>query len=310
VYPNSAANILVAGHVVVDEIIDFEGQKVPRRALGGPISYCSLALKSLGYTPAVVTHVGEDFPSEYLEFLKKNAGIDLSSYVSPGFRTTSYRIDRSGEHRKLWLASRCKELSLEDFSPFLSRKLPVPEALVVNPVANEVSLSLLQRISKEFDSVFVDSQGFVRRFSRRDHEVAMRNGLDISSLAGVEFLKCDLQELSAWVGTRSKDSALRQLGKFVETILLTSGPGVIEIFQNGSRIFSAKPFKVEASDTTGAGDIMLSSFAGRFSETEHLKESLRFAVAASTLAVRKMGKEKSLLGRDEVLRYSQKVELE
>ena len=42
-------SIIVAGHVVVDEIIDRVDQVHPRQALGGAPSYSSVALSSLGY---------------------------------------------------------------------------------------------------------------------------------------------------------------------------------------------------------------------------------------------------------------------
>ena len=62
---------------------------------------------------------------------------------------------------------------------------------MLNRVAGEIFLSLLERISKEFDQVFIDSQGFVRRFNKKTGEVGMRTGLDISALAGVDVLKTD-----------------------------------------------------------------------------------------------------------------------
>ena len=49
------SGIIIAGHMVVDEIIDQADQIVPRRALGGAPSYSSLALSSLGYRPEIVT---------------------------------------------------------------------------------------------------------------------------------------------------------------------------------------------------------------------------------------------------------------
>jgi len=301
--------IVVAGHIVVDEIIDEIGQVTPRRALGGAPSYSSLALSSLGYRPEIVTHVGEDFPAAYLKLIKEKTGIDIKKWISPGFKTTSYRIDRSGEHRRLWLAARCRELAFEDFRSFLE-ETPSTKALVLNPVAGEISLSLLERVSKEFDHTFIDSQGFVRRFDKKTGEVGMRSGLDISALAGVDVLKADLEELTAWTGTRNKESAIRQLSRFVSTLLLTSGPSAVEVYESGESKMRAIPFKVQVADTTGAGDIMLSSFAARFTETGDIKDALAFAVTASTLAVRNYGVEKAILSKAEVETQSKFVEIQ
>ena len=301
--------IVVAGHVVVDEIIDRADQLVPRRALGGAPSYSSLVLSSLGYKPEIVTHVGDDFPIDYSKLLEDRTGIDIKKWISLGYKTTSYRIDRSGEHRRLWLAARCKELIFEDFRSFLEEASST-KALVVNPVAGEISLSLLERISKEFDHVFIDSQGFVRRFDRKTGEVGMRSGLDISALAGVDVLKTDLEELTAWTGTRNKESAIRQLSRFVNTLLLTSGPAAVEVYESGESRIRAIPFKVQVADTTGAGDIMLASFAARLTERNDLEDALAFAVTASTLAIRNYGVEKAILSKAEVEKNSELVKIQ
>ena len=131
----------------------------------------------------------------------------------------------------------------------------------------------------------------------------MRSGLDISALAGVDVLKTDLEELSAWVGTSNKESAIRQLSRFVNVILLTSGPGAIEVYEAGSRILKAHPFKVEVSDTTGAGDIMMSTFAARFTETESLRKHLHLRSRQVLLQCRNYGVEKAILSKEEVLEF-------
>lgn len=300
--------IIIAGHMVVDEIIDRADQIVPRKALGGAPSYSSLALSSLGYKPEIVTHIGNDFPEQYFRLIKEKTGLSVQKWVAPEFKTTSYRIDRSGEHRRLWLVSRCRELGFEDFRAYLGEGSN-PRSLVLNPVAGEISLSLLERISKEFEFVFVDSQGFVRRFDKTTGEVGMREGLDISALAGVDFLKADLEELHAWTGASTKDSAIRQLSRFVNSLLVTSGPSVVEVYEHGRLEMKASPFNVRVADTTGAGDIMLSAFAARYSETKDAKKALVFAVASSTLAVRNLGIEKAILSKPEVERDSAMVEI-
>jgi sugar/nucleoside kinase (ribokinase family) len=303
------SGIIIAGHIVVDEIIDTMGQLIPRKALGGAPSYSSFALSTLGYKPDIVTRIGDDFPEIYSNLLHEKTGLDVWKWMVPGFKTTSYRIDRSGSHRRLWLVSKCRDLAFDDFRAFLQES-PSSRSIVLNPVAGEISLSLLERISKEFELVFVDSQGFVRRFDRKTGEVGMRSGLDISALAGVDFLKADSEELEAWSGTNDKDSAIRQLSRFVNTILLTSGPSTIEIYEHGVLKLKASPFKVKVADTTGAGDIMLSSFAARFTETKDLRSALLFAVAASTLAVRNYGIEKAILSKSEVESQSNQVVIE
>jgi sugar/nucleoside kinase (ribokinase family) len=284
--------------MVVDQIIDTPDQVMPRQALGGAPSYSSLGLSSLGYRPEIVTHVGDDFPPKYAELIKERSGILLDKWVAHGFRTTSYRIDRSGPRRSLWLAARCQELSLNDFAPFLSDA--GLRSIVLNPVAGEIRLELLHDIAARYGLVFADSQGFVRSFDEKTGEVGMKSGVDITRLDGVDVLKADSEELTAWTGISSKESAIEEISQYVDIVLMTSGPSRVEVYQRAKLSLVASPFKVSVADTTGAGDIMLSSFAARFTETGNLKNSLAFSLTASTLAVQRYGVEKAILLKEEV----------
>lgn len=290
--------------MVVDEIIDHKGQAVPRRALGGAPSYSSLALSSLGLRPEIVTHVGEDFPPEYSKLIREKTGLEVKSWIAKGFKTTSYRIDRSGPHRRLWLIARCREIVFDDFLGINKNS-----SIVVNPVAGEISLPVLRRIVEEFGNVFVDSQGFVRSFDEKTAEVGMKSRLDISSLRGARVLKADLEELGAWTGFESKQEAISELSDFVEILLVTSGPSAVEVYKSAKLVLKAAPFAVRVGDTTGAGDIMLSSFAASFTENEDLKNSIAFSLTASTLAIRNYGIEKAILSRTEVESESGRVEV-
>ncbi len=300
--------VVVAGHVAIDHIIDSADQITPRKALGGGASYSALALTSLGYRNSIVTKVGSDFPADWSDLLAQS-GVDVDKSRVWDEKTTAFRIDRTSEPRKLWLLARCRELAVHDFQKYTD-KTSRSQTLVLNPIAGEISLSLLDRVSKEFDFVLVDSQGFVRRISPKTSEVSFRSGVDISSLSGVDLLKADRQELCAWTGWRDVDSSLRQVSKFVDHILVSSGGESVELFVNGKLKYKAAPHSVEALDTTGAGDVLLAVFAARYSETKEMKESLAFSVSAASLAVRKVGVEKAILSRKEVESSSKLVQFQ
>ncbi len=287
---------------MIDEIFDSPSQREPRQELGGALCYSALCLKSLGYDTEIVTRVGEDFPRMYSRILLSEAGIDIEEWRVKGAKTTRYKIDRRGEERRLWLVSKCGDLGFGDFKrAFNEVSRGIPKVLILNPVAGEVSLKLLKRIAKEFERVFVDSQGFTRQFNDTTGEVSMKSGLDISSLAGVDVLKADLDELIAWTGLTNKQAAIDQMSTFVGTILVTSGKGEVELYRQGMLSYKTKPLQVKTKDTTGAGDIMLSAFAARFLETDSLHEALEFATVASSLSVESIGIEKALVSRRQVM---------
>jgi len=307
---NSGPFVITAGHIAIDHVIDSIDQVKPRIALGGPSSYASLALTSLGYANKAVTKVGKDFPDIFARYLEHHAWIDIERARVENYKTTSYRIDRTFSPRRMWLLERCKSLSISDFlSYFQSKEGNSNYTLVLNPIAGEISLSLLDRISKEFDLVLVDSQGFVRKFSSKTSEVSMKLGLDISSLSGVDVLKADREELASWTGLRDLDASIRELSRFVDIILLTSGPGEVDLYSDGKLMFRARPPLVQPVDTTGAGDIMLGTFAARYSETSDLKKALAISVCAASLAVRNVGVEKAILSKEEVFSSAGQVRI-
>jgi sugar/nucleoside kinase (ribokinase family) len=302
-------DVLIAGHAVIDVITDSRTSSHPRIALGGPVSYSCIALSSLGYVPEIVTKVGYDFPVSYSELLREKGRVDIERFRLNGDRTTSYRIDRTTDPRKMWLVAKCRNISRSDFFDSDSGRVhSQSKALVVNSVAGELSLSLLDRVSKEFDLVLVDSQGFVRNFSK-DGEVGMRSGLDISSLSGVDFLKSDRAELSAWSGTADSEVSIRQLSKFVDCIILTSGSESIQVFHGRDLEWRIKPPDFLASDTTGAGDIFLSVFAAELSRTDDVRRSLALATGAGSLAIQRFGIEKAILDPEIVRAVSEKIDV-
>ncbi|WP_054023174.1 ribokinase [Bacillus sp. FJAT-28004] len=63
--------------------------------------------------------------------------------------------------------------------------------------------------------------------------------------------------------------------------------------------------KVEAVDTTGAGDTFNGALAVRLSEGSTLEEAVRFAVAASALSVTKLGAQSGMPTRSDVERFIQ-----
>lgn len=304
----AASSLFVAGHVVIDEIIDTPLQRVPRQELGGALCYSALCLKSLGYETEIVTRVGADFPRAYSKFLISEANVDIDEWRVNNVNSTKYRIDRSGDERRLWLASKCSDLTFNDFKRALNEtSRDLPKALILNPVAGEVSLKLLESVSKEFELVFVDSQGFTRKFDEKTGEVSKKSGLDISSLVGVDALKADAGELYSWTGSKNKEDAINQLSTFVGNVIFTSGRGTVELYGKGKLRGRTKPLEVKVKDNTGAGDILLAAYAARFLETNNTLDALEFGTAASSLAVQEIGIKKAILSRSKIMKELENV---
>lgn len=301
----SDSQILIAGHAVIDEILDSPGSP-PRYSLGGPVSYSSIALKQLSYSPSIATKIGSDFPKKYLETLLHYSGIEFSAYTVLNSKTTSYRIDRSTEPRKLWLLAKCKPLSSEDIMS--STSASDCTRLIINTVANEVSIPSLRELRRKFSFIALDSQGFLREFASNGL-VKLASKMDSTEyLSGIDVVKADAEELCAWAGTNNLEIARRKVLKQSRVLLLTSGGGPVELHVEGTLRFRAIPPKVVVNDTTGCGDIMLSVFVAEIEEG--LRRALGLSIAAGSLAAQNIGVKKAILKKNELEQVLKSIYIE
>lgn len=90
--------------------------------------------------------------------------------------------------------------------------------------------------------------------------------------------------------------ALRQ---YPNKLFITEGSKGVRYF-DGTEEILVPTYKVEAVDTTGAGDTFNAAFAVALAEGKALQESIRFANRAASLSVTKFGAQGGMPTRDEV----------
>ncbi|MEK3708232.1 ribokinase [Paenibacillus sp. FSL R7-0198] len=94
----------------------------------------------------------------------------------------------------------------------------------------------------------------------------------------------------------SPAQALRQ---YPNKLFITEGSKGVRYF-DGTEEILVPTYKVEAIDTTGAGDTFNAAFAVALAEGKALQESIRFANRAASLSVTKFGAQGGMPTRDEV----------
>jgi sugar/nucleoside kinase (ribokinase family) len=307
--PTSKKQIFIAGHAVIDHVRHRSDDPF-RSQLGGSVSYDSIALKSLGARFKVCTRIGFDFPDEYLRELKQFAGVDFGSFRTKQYRTTSYRIDRSTEPRKMWLAAFCAPISSISLGKNRKSVKQKSAFLLAVPIAGEISLGALKEASAKFQKTFVDSQGFIRNFEPKTRKVITKfQNYDLSCLDHVDYLKADRDELQGWTGKKDIENSIAELSRHVKHLLVSSGSGALVLYEGNFPKFLAMPPRVVVKDSTGAGDILLATLAAYLAAGESDKEALRYAVAAASLSVQSRGITKAILDRKEVEGVARKIRL-
>ncbi|ASJ07903.1 carbohydrate kinase [Thermococcus siculi] len=225
---------LVVGHLVRDIII--RGSQIESR-IGGGAYYSAVALSNF-CDVEVLTSVGEDFPEEWLEELRR-MGIRLK--IIPSERSTSYRLH--------YLDSNTRELSLLSTAEKIEG-LPDEryDIILLNPVAGEVPPRTVEEAKEKAPFVAADVQGFIR-----DPEVGKLRLKDIrgSTFEGLKVLHADVVEIGFVSGLRPES---------VEVLLISNGSEEGRAYLRG-RAYLFRPARVPVDESTGAGDVFLATFS-------------------------------------------------
>lgn len=267
----------MAGHITIDTIAS---DRIQTTTLGGPPSYAGLTAKNLGAEVSLLTKYGADLPEEYLLWLIKNQlkiGRDARSTTHP---TTRFRVLQTPRERELHLEARCEDLENQDDLG--------GDAAIVSPVAGEVGLTLLSDIRRRFKTIYLDPQGFIRKF--RSDGRCFLGSIDRSVLKNVDIVKMDEEEAYVITGRRNPLQALKDVAEEgVRTIIYTRGSeGILLRCDRG--IFKIPVVKGgEVQDTTGAGDIFAGAYTTTYLQGEDSVWSGCVAVAASSIGLDRVG---------------------
>ncbi len=133
-------------------------------------------------------------------------------------------------------------------------------------------------------------------------------GLDPEILRAVDTLVVNEHEAAQLVGEDARGTvkylAQRVLEMGPRRVIVTQGRDGA-VFTSGQRIERLPAFRINAVDTTAAGDAFCGALAVKFAESgpdAPLREAVRFASAAGALAAMKAGAQPSLPSREEAER--------
>ena len=97
----------------------------------------------------------------------------------------------------------------------------------------------------------------------------------------------------------AEKAAEKLVAQGVEKVIITLGSQGAFVLTKDEKV-SVPSFKVNAVDTTAAGDTFCGAFAVALVEEKSLKESLRFASAAAAISVTRIGAQPSAPKREEI----------
>lgn len=278
-------SIVVVGTVAFDKI-ETPFDKTDK-ILGGAATYISLAASQLGGSVNLVSVVGGDFPSEYIELFRKyhvnTDGLQIRPEGKSFFWSGRYHTDMNTRDTLV------TELNvLADFQPVLPESYQTPDFLMLGNLTPAVQMAVLDQLRKRPRLIVMDTMNFWMDTAWDDL---------MKVIARVDVLTINDAEARQLTGEYSLVKAAQKI--------LTMGPKflVIKKGEHGALLFNkenvffapALPLE-EAFDPTGAGDTFAGGFIGHLDRTkdisfENLKNAIIYGSALASFTVEKFGTE-------------------
>jgi sugar/nucleoside kinase (ribokinase family) len=269
--------VAILSNLVVDEIVSRDMKS--SQSLGGPAAYCGITARKFGFDTTLFTHFGKDLDTKYHEYLKKQ-GISFNVTNSLDLPTTRFILRNFENDRELILESKCSALDIEEIKSAKS------DCWIISPVFDEVSLDILQYLASAREKnqfIMLDPQGYTRSVDSAGR-ISVRSNIDIP-INNVNGIKLDSQEISCFTnGLQGIDGMKKIHSKYKIDYVLYTEDQIIHLLERERRYWLKLP-KIDTSDSTGLGDIIVSSFACTIVKEKDSVWAFCFAAGALTAAL-------------------------
>ncbi|MCE6028730.1 ribokinase [Levilactobacillus brevis] len=297
------SDVLVIGSNMIDLIsyidrMPVEGETVEapdfQMGFGGKGANQAVAAARLGSKVSFISMVGNDaFGQQQLDNFKNNhiniTGVGVgtkSSGAAPIF------VDKSSDNRILIIKGANDELTPEVLDKY------------ADLIKNTKIIVLQQEIPLETNYHAID-------LANQYHIPILLNpapankDLDINHVTKVDFFSPNETELATLTGMPTNDmdeikkAAHHMIKLGVKNMLITLGSkGVLWVNESTSQLIKA--IKVNAVDTTGAGDSFIGSFAHYYASGDDIPTAIKHANQYAAVTVTRRGTQKSYPTADEL----------
>jgi ribokinase len=302
-------NILVVGSMNMDIVTQVERHPIPGETIqgyttsfyiGGKGANQAVAASRSGAAVAMAGGLGSD--SFGLDIRKRLAEdrIDLDFVAEKPVMTgiALITIDQTGENNIILSAGANEAYGIDDVDKLDLTGYDV--ILLQNEISMTATRRVLDRAAEAKIPVFMNPApiaGF-------DHtELSKVRVLILNELEAEEISGIKIDGIS---GARKAGKQLLE-GGIPHLIITLGSKGSLYMDQTGTQV-EMPAISVEVVDTTAAGDTFIGAFAAKYIAGEELEESLRYATAASALAVSAAGAQSSIPTEEQVRAFLENIE--
>ena len=257
----------IFSHCTIDTIFLNESSY---EQIGGAACYCGLTAKNLKFDVELHTKFGNDFPTKFLSENKivfKNAKSDKP--------TTRFKIEIFDSDRNLSLTEECEPL---EYSATNS------DGCIISPVFHEIKEDVFKKLKNNFQFIFLDPQGFLRRIDSKKNIFLEKTEIDLSNILAIKANPDEIFHLTGLTGLEAMKNVQK---RGVENILVPNKQEISLLVKD--KLYSITLPNIDIYDTTGIGDIFSSAFCCTMIKEKDFFWALSFAGGAAQAALESRG---------------------
>ena len=289
------SKLLAVGTVAFDAIETPFGKT--DKILGGSGSYIGLSASQFGVETGVVSVVGGDFPTAYLEMMNNKGintdGIEVVKEGKTFFWSGKYHNDMNSRDTLI------TELNvLETFEPIVPDSFKDAGIVMLGNLHPATQASVLDQMAKRPKLVVLDTMNFWMDIALDDLHTVLKR-VDVITINDEEA-----RQLSGEYSLVNAAKKIHQMGP--KYVVIKKGEHGALLFNDGKMFFAPALPLAEVFDPTGAGDTFAGGFCGYLAKTENIsfenmKNAIIYGSNLASFCVEKFGTERmEELTREEV----------
>ncbi|ARV08027.1 sugar kinase [Polaribacter sp. SA4-10] len=280
------SKLLAVGTVAFDAIETPFGKT--DKILGGSGTYVGLAASQFGVKTGVVSVVGGDFPSSYLEMMNSKGistdGIEIVKEGKTFFWSGKYHNDMNSRDTLI------TELNvLETFTPVVPDGFKDAAIVMLGNLHPLTQASVLDQMRERPKLVVLDTMNFWMDIALEDLHTVLKR-VDVITINDEEA-----RQLSGEYSLVNAAKKIHEMGP--KYVVIKKGEHGALLFNEGNMFYAPALPLAEVFDPTGAGDTFAGGFCGYLASTEdvsfeNMKNAVIYGSNLASFCVEKFGTER------------------
>ena len=253
--------------------------------VGGSATYVAYAASHFVKPVQQISIVGDDFPKEEMEEMKKRGvemeGVEIVPDKKSFFWSGRYHEDMNSRDTLI------TDLNvLADFDPTIPESYQGAEFLMLGNLAPKIQLNVIQELKKRPKLIVMDTMNFWMEIAMAELKIVLKY---------VDMLMVNDAEARQLTGQFSLVKAAKSIMEMGPKFLIIKKGEHGALLFHGDQVFFAPALPLEeVFDPTGAGDTFAGGFMGHLAATndisfENMKRAIIVGSAMTSFCVEKFG---------------------